>query len=125
LAFLLKELGYGVVLLEFEIERHMAVGIKVPEEFSYKKTGYAFVETTKPNIISDCHCEYVNTGKLTSAPTIIPVSEGKTFNGIQEEFRDAKEWNDILSRGQVLEQYHFSRFQYLVNKYGMTKKISQ
>ena len=125
LAFLLKELGYGVVLLEFEVERHMAVGIKVPEEFSYKKTGYAFVETTKPNIISDCHCDYVNTGKLTSAPSIIPVSEGKTFHGVQEEYRDAEEWNDILSQGQVLDQYHFSRFQYQVNKYGMTKKISQ
>jgi len=125
LGFLLKELGYGVVLLEFETERHMAVGIKVPEEFSYKKTGYAFVETTKPNIISDCHCDYVNTGKLTSAPTIIPVSDGGTFNGVQEEYRDAEEWNDILSRGKVLDQYHFSRFQYLVHKYGMTKKVGQ
>lgn len=125
LAFLLKELGYGVVLLEFETERHMAVGIKVPEEFSYKKTGYAFVETTIPTIISDCHCDYVNTGKLTSAPLIIPVSEGKPFMGVQDEYRDAGEWNDILSRGKVLDQYHFSRFQYLTNKYGMTKKIVQ
>jgi len=125
LAFLLKELGYGVVLLEFETERHMAVGIKVPEEFSYKKSGYAFVETTKPNIISDCHCDYVNSGKLTSVPSIIPVSEGRTFNGVQEEYRDAEEWNDILSRGRVLDQYHFSRFQYLAHKYGMTKKIAQ
>ena len=125
LAFLLKELGYGVVLLEFETERHMAVGIKVPEEFSYKKTGYAFVETTKPNIISDCHCDYVNTGKLTSVPSIIPVSEGKTFNGVQEEYRDAGEWNNILSQGRILDQYPYSRFQYLANKYGMTKKIVQ
>jgi len=125
LAFLLKELGYGVVLLEFETERHMAVGVKVPEKFSYKKTGYAFVETTTPTIISDCHCEYVNTGKLTSAPSIIPVSEGKPFNGVQEEYQDAEEWNNILSRGQVLDQYHFSRFQYLVHKYGMTKKIAR
>jgi hypothetical protein len=122
LAFLLRELGYGVVLLEFDTERHMAVGIKVPEEFSYKKTGYAFVETTQPNIISDCHCEYVNTGKLTSIPSIIPVSEGKEFKGIQEEYRDAGEWNDILSRGTILDQHHFSRFQYLTNKYGMIKK---
>jgi tetratricopeptide (TPR) repeat protein len=123
LAFLLKELGYGVVLLEFQTERHMAVGIKVPEEFSYKKTGYAFVETTTPNIISDCHCEYVNTGKLNSVPSIIPVSEGKTFNGVKEEYRDASEWNDILLRGKTLDQYHFSRFQYLANKYGMMKKM--
>jgi len=123
LAFLLKELGYGVVLLEFEIEHHMAIGIKVPEGFSYKKTGYAFVETTTPNIISDCHCEYVNTGKLWSTPSVIPVSNGKTFNGIKEEYGDATEWNDILSRGKILDQYHFSRFQYLANKYGMRKKI--
>jgi hypothetical protein len=125
LAFLLKELGYGVVLLQFETERHMSVGIKVPEEFSYKKTGYAFVETTTPNIISDCHCEYVNTGKLFSSPSIISVSDGKTFNGIKEEYMDAAEWNDILLRGKILDQYHYSRYQYLANKYGMTKKITQ
>lgn len=124
LAFLLKELGYGVVLLEFETERHMAVGIKVPEEFSYKKTGYAFVETTMPNIISDCHCDYVNSGKLTSVPSIIPVSEGKTFYGVHEEYRDAEEWNNILSMGKVLDQYHFSRFQYLANKYGLITKTT-
>jgi hypothetical protein len=124
LAFILKELGYGVCLLEFEIEHHMAIGIKVPEEFSYKKTGYAFAETTRPTIISDCHCDYVNTGKLTSVPLIIPVSDGKTFHGIQEEYRDANEWNDILLLGKNLDPYHFSRFQYLTNKYGMTKKIS-
>ena len=123
LAFLLKELGYGVALLEFETEHHMAVGIKVPEEYSYKKTGYTFVESTKPTIISDCHCEYVDTGKLSSIPLIIPVSDGKTFQGIQEEYRDACEWNDILSSGKILDQYHYSRFQFLANKYSMTKKI--
>jgi hypothetical protein len=125
LAFLLKELGYGVVLFEFETDQHMAVGIKVPEKFSYKKTGYAFVETTRPNIISDSHCDYVNSGKLTSVPLIIPVSDGKTFNGVQEEYRDAGEWNSILSRGKVLDQYSYSRFQYLSNKYGLMKKNVQ
>jgi len=123
LAFLLKELGYGVVLLEFETEHHMAVGIKVPEEFSYKKTGYAFVETTQPNIISDGHCEYVNTGKLSSIPLIIPISDGKAFNGIQDEYRDANEWNHILAHGKIIDPYQFSRYQYLANKYGMIKKI--
>jgi len=124
LAFLLKGLGYGVALLQFDIENHMALGIKVPEEFSYKKTGYAFVETTRPTIISDYHCDYVNAGKLTSTPLIIPVSDGKTFNGVQEEYRDACEWNDILSRGKILDHYHYSRYQYLSYKYGMTKKIA-
>lgn len=45
-AALARELGYGVSLLAFDAERHMAAGIRVPGEYSSFGTGYAFVETT-------------------------------------------------------------------------------
>ncbi len=48
LVSLLRELGYGSVLLEYEEAKHMAVGIKCPEEYSTYDSGYCYVETTNP-----------------------------------------------------------------------------
>ena len=46
LGLILRELGYGVALFEFEQDNHMALGIKSPIELTYLKTGYAFIEST-------------------------------------------------------------------------------
>ncbi|MEK6898180.1 MAG: hypothetical protein AABX28_02360, partial [Nanoarchaeota archaeon] len=53
LAFLLRELGYGVVLFYNNDENHESVGIKCPLEKSWHGTGYCFVETSGPSILSD------------------------------------------------------------------------
>ena len=123
LAFLLRELGFGVVLFNFEIENHMAVGIKCPTKYSYKNTGYCFIETTEPTIITDYQEEYVGVGKLSSTPEIIYISEGASFDTVAEEYEDAQEWikiNEISkSSGGYLDEYHYNRWLYLVNKYGI------
>ena len=123
LAFLLRELGFDVVLFNFEIENHMAVGIKCPVKYSYKNTGYCFIETARPTIITDYQEEYIGVSKLTSAPEIIHVSEGFSFNTVSEEYKDAQEWiriNEISkSSGGYLGEYHYNRWLYLVNKYGI------
>ena len=59
LAFLLRDLGFDVVLFSFESENHMAVGIMCPVQYSYKNTGYCFVETTEPTMITYSQGEYV------------------------------------------------------------------
>ncbi|MEA3273585.1 MAG: hypothetical protein U9Q72_03280 [Patescibacteria group bacterium] len=46
LVSLLRELGYGAVLFEYEEASHMAVGIKCPKEYSTYESGYCYVETT-------------------------------------------------------------------------------
>jgi len=46
LVSLLRELGYGAVLFEYEEASHMAVGIKCPKEYSAYESGYCYVETT-------------------------------------------------------------------------------
>ena len=123
LAFLLRELGFDVVLFNFETENHMAVGIKCPVKYSYKNTGYCFIETARPTIITDYQEEYIGVSKLTSAPEIIHVSEGFSFNTVSEEYKDAQEWiriNEISkSSGGYLGEYHYNRWLYLVNKYGI------
>ena len=123
LAFLLRELGFGVVLFNFEVENHTAVGIKCPTQYSYRNTGYCFIETTRPTIITDCQEEYVGVGKLTSTPEIIHVCDGISFNSVSEEYKDAQEWiriNELSeSSGGYLDQYNYNRYNRLVNKYGI------
>ena len=45
---LLRELGYGAALFEYESANHMAIGVQCPLEYSTNNTGYCFAETTAP-----------------------------------------------------------------------------
>lgn len=119
LAYLLRELGFGVVLFEYSSENHMAVGIKSPAPYAYKNSGYAFIESTTPSITTDDQGDYVGVGKLTSTPAILLVSEGRSFDSISEEYRDALLYNSLLDRGQVLDEYSYYQWLALVQKYGM------
>jgi len=119
LAYLLRELGYGVVLFEFESENHMAIGIKSPSQYSYKNSGYAFIEATTPSIVTDSNGDYVGAGKLTSSPEIMQISQGDTFSSVSEEYLDAQLFNQLLSMGQVLDISHYNQWVGLMQKYGM------
>ena len=121
LAYLLRGLGYGVVLFEYPSESHMAVGIKSPAAYAYDNTGYAFVESTSPTIITDNQENYVNVGKLTEAPNVYTISEGISFNSISEEYNDAKTFNqlELISQGSggILDQNYYYAWLSLVQKY--------
>lgn len=123
LIFLLRELGFDVVSFEFEHENHRAVGVKCPLEYSYDDTGYCFVETVKPTIITDSEGNYTGVGKLTSYPLVITISSGLSFNSVSEEYNDAKEYNRLnkLSEasGGILSQGDYNEWLELVNKYGL------
>jgi hypothetical protein len=73
LIFLLREIGYGSASLYYNAENHEAVGIKCPLEKSVNNSGYCFVETTGPSIITDDKTEYVGAGGLKSAPIVINI----------------------------------------------------
>lgn len=45
-AAILKEMGYGVSLMAFDTERHMAVGVKTPAGYTSFDTQYSYLETT-------------------------------------------------------------------------------
>jgi len=84
LAFMLRELGYGVVLFDFELENHRAVGIKCPLNHSYHKTGYCFIESTVPTPLWEKGIFYFGLpyGEPTSEPEVISISDGKEFTGV-------------------------------------------
>ena len=120
LAYLLRELGYGVALFEFEQESHMAVGVAAPDRYCYRDTGYAFVETTIPSIPTDAGGEYGDAGyRLTSNPKVFVVAEGDSFEGIWREHADAVEWSKIRGMGPKLDSYAYGRYRNLAQTYGM------
>ena len=118
LAYLLRGLGYGVVLFEFKAENHMAVGIKSPSQYSYLNSGYAFIESTSPTIITDSQGNYVGAGKLTSTPQIFQISEGNSMTSISEEYQDSISYNQ-LGTGRTLAPVKYKQWEMLVWKYGL------
>lgn len=122
LALILKELGYGVALFYYPEEKHEAVGIKCPVQYSLKNTGYCFIETTAPSIISDKENYYVGFGKLSSNPEIIVINVGKSLPENIYEYKDVEDkdriYNEILDSG-YLTRSDSSRWNSIKEKYGL------
>ena len=103
LAFLLREMGYGVALFYYPEENHEALGIKCPSENSLMESGYCFIETTGTSILSNSVEYYLDEGELiqlTSEPEIIVLAEGKSL-GKMYEYRDAKK---IIRINKAIEE---------------------
>jgi len=122
LAFLLKEIGYGVAIFYYPIENHEVVGIKCPVEYSLNSTGYCFVETTGPSIISDKGGYYLGWGKLSSEPEVMLISEGDSLGKNLYEYEDAEDWvkiNGILEEKGKINIIRHWKLEKLREKYGL------
>ena len=86
LAGLLSREGYPVALLLFGPESHMAVGVG-SDDYLYKNTGYAFVETTNFSFVGVPTDKLGGNLTLYSDPVIIPISNGTKFFGSGSETR--------------------------------------
>lgn len=86
LAGLLSREGYPVALLLFGPESHMAVGVG-SDDYHYKNTGYAFVETTNFSFVGVPTDKLGGNLTLYSDPVIIPISNGTKFFGSGSETR--------------------------------------
>jgi hypothetical protein len=75
LAGLLSREGYTVALLLFGPESHMALGVG-SDDYRYKNTSYAFVETTNYSFIGVPTDKLGGGLSLYSDPVIIPISNG-------------------------------------------------
>ena len=124
LAFLLKELGYGTVLFYNQAENHESVGIACPVEQSYWGSGYCFVETSAPSIVSDDEISYVGGVKLTSKPEIMFISPGVSLPQDLEEYKDAENLIKIrkkLEQGKSLNPSERNTLDDLNDKYGLVE----
>ena len=119
LAELLDKLGFDTVIFHFEPESHAAVGVKCDPKYAYKETGYCFIESTVPSMITDSSNDYIGVGKLTSTPVIYHISSGSTLSEIEEEYKDTLNWYRIKSLGKILDDKNYSEWKALVKKYGI------
>lgn len=79
MAFLLRELGFGVAIFEFEAESHRAVGIKC-NKGNYN-SNYCFIEPSDYYPIGQIPYNYVGGANIRGAtPQIVIISEGKTYS---------------------------------------------
>jgi hypothetical protein len=86
LAGLLSREGYPVAVLLFGPEAHMAIGVG-SDDYLYKNTGYAFVETTNYSFVGMPTDKLKGNLTLYSDPVIIPISNGTKLYGSGKETR--------------------------------------
>jgi len=95
--YLLRRLGFGTAYIIFPKENHAVAGIKCPKEYDFEDSGYCFVESTDPSIITDSKKSYKEVGKLSYSETII-VEDGDSFDSVGEEADDTNEWYKITNK---------------------------
>ena len=122
LAFLLREIGYGVTFFYHKQENHESLGIKCPIEYSLGNTGYCFIETTGPSIITDNEIEYVGGIKLFSEPEVMIISEGTSLGDDLYEYEDAKDLRNIrrtIEKKGKINIFKSRKLEELNEKYGL------
>jgi hypothetical protein len=119
LVCILRELGFGCALLNFENQSHEAVGIHAPSQYTYTNE-YAFVETTAPSIITDWHGTYSGGISLPYTPSqTIIVNSGLSMDSIGEEYNDAQVYRKLIGKGPVLDISDYNQWLSLCKKYGI------
>jgi hypothetical protein len=124
LAFLLKELEYGVSFFYYPLYNHEALGIKCSIKESIMGTGYCFVETTGPSIITDNKIYYVGLGKLYESPEIYFVSDGISLGNNIYEYSDANKLikiRDFILNNGWLGPMQKRTLEKLKEKYGLVE----
>jgi hypothetical protein len=117
LAYLLNKLGYDTVVFEFS--NHMAVGVKSSSNYGFYNTGYAFIETTRPSIITYVPDTYLSGFKVTSNPHIIHLNGGKKVLDLSNEYRDAVRMKQLEAMGTVLDQTNYAEWLRISNNYDL------
>lgn len=125
LAFLLKELGYGVSFFYYPIYNHEALGIKCPIKESLTESGYCFIETTGPSILTDNKLSYVGIGKLYENPEIYFLSDGISLSKNLYEYSDADKLikiRSLIEKNGWLGPLRERTFKKLKEKYGLAEQ---
>ncbi len=122
LAFILREMGYGVAFLYYPLENHEAIAVKCPRIHSVRWSGYCFIETTGPSIMTDDEIEYVGVGKLSSEPEVIVISHGKSIGVWWYEFWDANSLiraRNLIKKDSLFASLTYNQVHKLSEKYGL------
>ncbi len=118
LASLLRDLGYGSAIYYFVKENHMTAGITASSSYGYRGTGYAFIESTEPNIITYDGTEF-SFGTLTSMPEVIAVGSGRPLATISSDYQDARMYTTLERDIKHLAATELVQFDSLNAKYDL------
>jgi hypothetical protein len=111
--------------LEFDQEDHAAVGIRTNPEYTYKNTGYAFIETTLPTIITDSSGKYgIGSTTLISTPTLTYLTNGTGTLNVSQEYKDATTYNELSGTQQKLQPLTYRQLELIIWKYGLKDKMN-
>ena len=117
LAYILNELGFETVLFEFP--SHMAVGVKSSSRYSFYDTGYAFIETTRPTIITYEPDTSYGGFSISQNPRIIHLSGGKRVLDVSAEYGDAMRMKQLEEMGGSLNQSYRAELSKISDKYDL------
>ena len=116
LAYILNELGYETVLFEFP--SHLAVGIKTSSRYSFYDTGYAFIEASRPTIIT----YEPGSGygfSISQNPRIIHLTGGRKAMDVSTEYGDAMRMKQLEEMGGNLNQSYRTELLKISDKYDL------
>jgi hypothetical protein len=117
LAYILNELGYETVLFEFS--DHMAVGVKSSSKYAFYDTGYAFIETTRPTIITYVPDAGYGGFRISQNPRIIHLSGGRRVLDVSAEYGDAMRLEQLEEMGGNRNQSYRAELAKISDKYDL------
>ena len=117
LAYILNELGFETVLFEFP--SHMAVGVKSSSKYSFYDTGYAYIETTRPTIITYEPDTGYGGFSISQNPRIIHLIGGRKAMDVSPEYGDARRMKQLEAMGGNLNQSYRAELAKISDKYDL------
>lgn len=115
IAFLLSELGYAAGVFVFPDAGHDTAAIKCPVRYSYKNTGYCFIESTYRNIIT-----YDTMATRYSGDYILEdlTPTGREFSP-KKDYKDAQSLKKYYAKWNKLSKKERKKYKKLKKKYGL------
>ncbi|MFH1183072.1 MAG: hypothetical protein V1690_02310 [Candidatus Moraniibacteriota bacterium] len=115
IAFLLAELGYAAGVFVFPEAGHDTAAIKCPMKYSYKSTGYCFIESTYRNIIT-----YDTMATRYSSDYIFEelAPAGREFSP-KKDYKDAQSLKKFYAKWNKLSKKDRKKYNKIKKKYGL------
>jgi hypothetical protein len=85
--------------------------------YDFYDSGYAFIETTRPTIITYIPDTYYGGFMITPDSNIIHLNGGKNSLYVSQEYRDPTRLKQLEAMGQVLDQTNYYEWARISNFY--------
>jgi hypothetical protein len=97
----------------------MAVGVKSASRYSFYDTGYAYIETTRPTIITYEPDPGYGGFSISQNPRVIHLSGGKKALDVSTEYGDARRLKQLEHMGGNLNQSYQAELSKISDKYDL------